>query len=95
MEKNSESVWTKVFTNVSVNAEKLAPAASTKDVESMNNLYAAKAPKRINYSRSNSLKNRIKCAVSQKNVGYNYLETINKHSGLSLGSISVQSKIAN
>ena len=48
-----------VFIN---NAEKIAPRGSTKEVESFNNMIAAKAPKRIHYSASASLINRVNCS---------------------------------
>ena len=36
-----------IFDTVANNAERIAPAGSTKDVESTNNSYASKAPKRF------------------------------------------------
>ncbi|CAC5416320.1 unnamed protein product [Mytilus coruscus] len=41
-----------IFDTVANNAERLAPAGSTKDVESTNNIYASKAPKRFCFSKS-------------------------------------------
>jgi hypothetical protein len=69
------------------NAEKIAPAASTKDVESFNNVIASKAPKRIHYSGSSSLENRVSCAVAEKNMGTQYVSKINTLVGVSPGTI--------
>lgn len=69
------------------NAEKIAPAASTKDVESFNNVIASKAPKRIHYSGSSSLQNRVNCAVAEKNIGSHYVNRINTLAGISPGTI--------
>ncbi|CAC5421926.1 unnamed protein product [Mytilus coruscus] len=47
-----------IFDTVANNAERLAPAGSTKDVESTNDIYASKAPKRFCFSKSENLKTR-------------------------------------
>lgn len=73
-----------VFVN---NVEKIAPAASTKDVESFNNMIASKAPKRIHFAASSSLQNRVNCAVAEKNIGSNYVNQVNTSVGVSPGSI--------
>ncbi|CAC5406555.1 unnamed protein product [Mytilus coruscus] len=48
-----------IFDTVANNAERLAPAGSTKDIESTNNIYASKAPKRFCFSKSENLKTRL------------------------------------
>jgi len=48
-----------------------------KGVESFNNVIASKAPKRIHYSGSGSLENRVSCAVAEKNMGTQYVRKIN------------------
>ncbi|KAL5012907.1 hypothetical protein ScPMuIL_011458 [Solemya velum] len=73
-----------VFAN---NAEKIAPGGSTKDVESFNNMAAAKAPKRCHFSASGSLNSRVDCAVVQKNIGHTYINKVNKAAGLSPGIV--------
>lgn len=57
-----------IFETVANNAERLAPAGSTKDVESTNNIYASKAPKRFCFSKSENLKTRVSAAVLQKSI---------------------------
>jgi len=69
------------------NAARIAPGASTKDVESFNCMLACKAPKRIHYSGSQSLYIRSSCAVAQKNVGFMYVNKINSHIGVSPGKV--------
>ncbi|CAC5421913.1 unnamed protein product [Mytilus coruscus] len=54
------------FDTVANNAERLAPAGSTKDVESTNNIYASKAPKRFCFSKCENLKTRVSAAVLQE-----------------------------
>ena len=66
----------------------LPPAASSKDVESFNNVIASiKAPKRFHCSGSGSLENRISCAVAEKNMGTQYVSNINTLVGVSTGTI--------
>ena len=48
--------WSSVFNILASNAKQLAPAASTKDVGWVNNLYASKAPNRTCYSTSSNLR---------------------------------------
>jgi len=67
------------------NVEKIAPCASTKEVESFNNMLASKAPKRFHYSSSGSLRNRLNCTVAQKNAGCSYINKINVKAGISPG----------
>jgi hypothetical protein len=62
-----------IFENFIRNVDKIAPAASTKEVESVNNMIAAKAPKRCHYSATSSLTNRVNCVVSQKTLGHHML----------------------
>ena len=76
-----------VFSAFANNAEKIAPGGSTKDVESFNNMVAAKAPKRCHYSASGSLKTRVDCAVAQKNIGNGYVNTVNESLGMSPGRV--------
>lgn len=78
---------TSVFHIFVSNAEKIAPGGSTKDVESFNNIVASKAPKRCHYSASSSLKNRVNCAVAEKNIGSHYITQVNKSIGLSPGNV--------
>ena len=72
------------------NAEKIAPAASTKEVESFNNMVASKAPKRLHFSGSESLSSRVNCAVAQKNLGNTYVCNVNSSLGISPGRLSDQ-----
>ena len=76
-----------VFMSFSQNSEKIAPGGSTKEIESFNNMDAAKAPKRCHFSASSNLLSRIGCAVAQKNIGNGYVNKINEHLGLSPGRI--------
>ena len=66
-----------IFNKFVANVDKIAPGASTKEVESFNNMLASKAPKRYHYSASGSLKNRLSCTVAQKNAGCSYINKIN------------------
>ncbi|XP_053388946.1 uncharacterized protein LOC128551991 [Mercenaria mercenaria] len=69
------------------NAERIAPGGSTNDVESFNNMIASKAPKRIHYSASESILNRVACAVAQKNEGATYVNKVNNEIGISPGNV--------
>lgn len=69
-------------------AEQIAPAASSNDVESFNNVIVSKAPKARSYGSSCTLTNRVNCAVSQKNIGHSYIEKVNTSLQLSPGSYS-------
>ncbi|XP_052075942.1 uncharacterized protein LOC127714036 [Mytilus californianus] len=77
-----------IFDTVANNAERLAPAGSTKDVESTNNIYASKAPKRFCFSKSENLKTRVSAAVLQKNIGYSYISCINTQANLLTDAIT-------
>ncbi|XP_063436635.1 uncharacterized protein LOC134718073 [Mytilus trossulus] len=77
-----------VFETMSNNAHKLAPGGSTKDVESLNGIFASKAPKRICYSASESLKNRVSATEAQKNIGYHYISELHLEAGLSPNKIT-------
>ncbi|CAG2186089.1 unnamed protein product [Mytilus edulis] len=77
-----------VFETMSNNSHKLAPGGSTKDVESLNGIFASKAPKRICYSASESLKNRVSATVAQKNIGYHYISELHLEAGLSPNKIT-------
>ena len=55
------------------NAEKLAPLGSSQGNEALNNTIGSKAPKIRNYGASESNDFRVACAVSQKNLGHNYV----------------------
>ena len=79
-----------VFMSFSQNSEKIAPGGSTKEIESFNNMDAAKAPKRCHFSASSNLLSRIGCAVAQKNIGNGYVNKINEHLGLSPGRIDLK-----
>ena len=72
---------------MSLMLKKIAPAVSTKDVESFNNVIASKAQKRIHYSGSSSLENRVSYAVAEKNMGTQYISKINTLVGVSSGTI--------
>ena len=74
-----------VFEIFEKNVEKIAPAASTRDVESFNNMVSSKAPKRIHYSSSKSLETRVSCAVAQKNEGNTYVSDVYEALGISPG----------
>ena len=69
------------------NVEKIAPSASTKEVESFNNMVASKAPKRCHYTGSESLRAREDCTAAQKNLGYSCVQDVNTSLGPSPGSI--------
>ncbi len=77
-----------IFNLFCANAEKIAPAALTKEVESFNNMVASKAPKRCHYSGSESLRSRVDCAAAQKNLGHSYIQEVNISLGLSPGTVS-------
>lgn len=67
-----------VFEALVQNAEKIAPAASTREVEDFNNKIPSKAPKRCHYSGSSSLQKRGNCDVSEKkNIGSGYVSKVN------------------
>ena len=83
--KNDLSAIFEVFAK---NSKKLAPAATTREVESFNNMVAAKAPKRCHYSGSESLSARVSCAAAQKNIGHEYVQEVNRSVGVSPGHIS-------
>ena len=78
---------TAVFNKLASNSAKIAPYASTKDVESFNNIVASKAPKARHYAGSEALTGRVNCAVAQKNCGIGYVSQVNEHAGLSPGKI--------
>ncbi|XP_062576921.1 uncharacterized protein LOC134267321 isoform X2 [Saccostrea cucullata] len=82
--KNDLNIIFETFIN---NAHKISPAASTRDVESFNNSIAAKAPKRLHYSSSSSLQNRVSCAVAEKNMGSTYVNKVNELVGVSPGRV--------
>ncbi|XP_060598062.1 uncharacterized protein LOC132751871 [Ruditapes philippinarum] len=74
-----------IFESFIKNVDKISPAASTKDVESFNNMIASKAPKRCHYSSTSSLQNRVNCVVAEKNLGSTYVSQVNKSIGISPG----------
>ncbi|VDI00562.1 Hypothetical predicted protein [Mytilus galloprovincialis] len=51
-------------------------------------IFASKAPKRICYSASESLKNRVSATVAQKNIGYHYISELHLEAGLSPNKIT-------
>ena len=63
----------KLFDKYKHQAEKLSRLSSSQANESFNNTVASKAPKSHHYSGSESLKFRVSAAVSQKNIGHNYV----------------------
>ena len=54
----------------------------------LNGMYASKAPKRICYSASESLKNRVAATVAQKNIGYHYISDLHVETGLSPNKVT-------
>lgn len=58
------------------NAEKLAPLGSSQANEAVNNTIGSKAPKIRHYGASESNDFRVACAVSQKNLGRNYVSEV-------------------
>ena len=58
------------------NAEKLAPLGSSQSNEALNNTIGSKAPKIRHYGASESNDFRVACAVSQKNLGHNYVSEV-------------------
>ncbi|VDI08997.1 Hypothetical predicted protein [Mytilus galloprovincialis] len=68
----------------------LSPCGSTKEVESLHNIYGSKAPKRICYSSSEALCIRTSVSVSQKNLGYTYLSEVNTKAGLSPNKVTIK-----
>ena len=58
------------------NADKLAPLGSSQANEAMNNTIGSKAPKIRHYGGSESNDYRVACAVSQKNLGRNYVSEV-------------------
>ena len=75
----------KIFETLAGNAEKIAPCASTNVVESFNKMITSKAPKIRHYAASGSLRDRVSCAVAQKNIGHGYVTKVNESLGLSPG----------
>ena len=67
-----------IFLMHSENCERFAAGASSQSNESLNYLITRKSPKTNCYCLSESADTRVKCAVSQKNCGYSYLESILK-----------------
>ena len=55
-----------VFVN---NAARIAPAGTTREVESFNNMIKQKATKHVHYGGSESLRTRVEASVAQKNLG--------------------------
>ena len=74
-----------IFSDLATNAAKIAPCASTSVCESLNNMFASKAPKSRHLSASGSLNARVACAVSQKNGSHGYLGKVFSTGGLSPG----------
>ena len=58
------------------NSEKLAPLGSSQANEALNNTIGSKAPKIRYYGSSESNDYRVACAVSQKNLGHDYVPTV-------------------
>ena len=72
------------------NAEKIAPGATTREVESFNNMIKQKATKHIHYAGSESLRARVDACVAQKNMGNIYLTPVNSKLGISPGKVSAK-----
>ena len=80
----------KIMESLLRNIEKIAPCASTRANESLNNMVAQKAPKTRHYCSSSSLKTRVKCAISKKNNSYGYVSQIHRKCGLSIGKLTLK-----
>ena len=74
-----------IFDDLSKNAKKIAPCASTSSNESLNNMVRAHANKANHLSGSGSLKARVDCTVALKNEGDSYLTEVYKQKRLSPG----------
>ncbi|XP_062566154.1 uncharacterized protein LOC134228511 [Saccostrea cucullata] len=59
-------------------ADELVDLGSTQNNENFNHMVASKAPKRLFYGGSESLKTRVSATVCQKNEGYNYITELRK-----------------
>ncbi|XP_061168272.1 uncharacterized protein LOC133177209 [Saccostrea echinata] len=69
-------------------ASQLLKLGSTQSNENFNNVVASKAPKNRSYGGTASLATRVSAAVLQKNIGYRYIEEVNRQSLLSPGKVS-------
>lgn len=74
-----------IFFRYSNHSEKLAPCASTQPNEALNSAISSKNPKAKFYSGSESNDYRVAAAVSQVNVGTQYVVALNERLGLSPG----------
>ncbi|CAC5403041.1 unnamed protein product [Mytilus coruscus] len=70
------------------NIEKIAPCASTKEVECFHSMLANKAPKAKHLCSSTSLECRVDCTVAQKNISYGYISQVYEECGISPGKIN-------
>ena len=70
-----------IFETMSNNTHKLTSCGSTQDVESLNGIYASKAPNRICYS---ALKTELPQLSLRKNIGYHYISDFHVETGMSL-----------
>lgn len=75
---------TQIFNTYANNAKKIA-CSSTQPNESFNTIVSSKAPKSRCYGRSESLVYRVDSAVSQKNLGTEYIVAVNKELEISPG----------
>ena len=80
---------TVVFLAQAKNAEKLCYHSTSNPVESFNRMVAAKAPKYVHNSKSESFDYRLAASVSQKNIGEQYISSVN--SKLTMQPCKVQS----
>ena len=80
-----QSDLSQIFDDLSKNAQKIAPCASTNANESLNNMVRAHANKAHHLCGSGSLKARVDCTVALKNEGDSYLTEVYKQHGLSPG----------
>ena len=71
-----EEELTKVIDMFIQSAEKLAPLGSSQANKAVNNTIGSKAPKIRHYGASESNDFRVACAVSQKNLGHNYVSEV-------------------
>ncbi|XP_069135615.1 uncharacterized protein [Argopecten irradians] len=71
-------------------ANELDSLGSTQYNESFNHMVSSKAPKRLFYGGSESLKTRVSATVCQKNDGYKYISELNKRCKMSPGKYTIK-----
>lgn len=82
LKKDLESV----FNNFSDKSEKLADLGSSQSNESMNQIISTKAPKSKHFAGTESLNFRVSAAVSQKNVGQQYVLKVSQKVAININS---------